>query len=434
MLLTLGTNVLSEDTLKKIEELESSALEKLTSLKEKTCVGSEFTGWWDWPEHSGFEALRQIRERRIDVSFDLVVVVGIGGSYAGTKAISDALRHQFADQTMNVSQRYLPIVYAGNNLSERSLLELLDLMEEHDPVINVISKSGGTIEPNLAFRILEESLYKRFGDEAAKRIFVTTQDDKNPLCELSQKRHYALFPIPQNVGGRYSVFTAAGLLPLTLAGYDTKQLLAGADRLFSEFRGELSAKHPVVQYACFRKFAWDEGKSLDILSYREPKLAALIEWWKQLFAESEGKEGRGLMPMGMSYSTDLHSLGQYLQEGPACMIESFLDVGPVRSITETRVKIPVDDRGDNKSMQFLFNRYVSEIDEAVWKASQKAHSERGVPCIELKLSQLDEYHLGYLLAFFQVACGIGALLLEVNPFNQPGVEIYKKELHKLLKL
>lgn len=434
MLLSLGTHVLAEDTRKKMESLESTALEKLYSLKERTCLGSDFLGWWDWPEHAGFEVLRQIQSRRFDVSFDLIVVVGIGGSFAGTKAVAEALRHQYADQTLNVSQRYLPIVYAGNNLSERSLLELLDLMEEYDPVINVISKSGGTIEPNLAFRILEESLYKRYGHDAAKRIFITTQSDKNPLCELAGKRAYTTFPIPEDVGGRYSVFTAAGLVPLTLAGYDTKQLLAGADRLFSEFRSDASAKHPALQYACFRKCAWDEGKTLDILAYREPKLAALVEWWKQLFAESEGKDAKGLMPMGMSYSTDLHSLGQYLQEGPACMIESFLDVGPLRSLVETRVKIPVDDISENRSVEFLFNRYLSDVDEAAWKASLNAHSERGIPCIELKLSHLDEYHLGYLLAFFQVACGVGALLLGVNPFNQPGVEIYKKEMHRILTM
>jgi glucose-6-phosphate isomerase len=434
MLLTLDTQFLSEESLKNIGSFTPLAFEKLNALKEKNCPGSDYTGWWNWPEHSGFETLKQVRDRmlKMDITFDLVIVVGIGGSYAGTKAIAEALRHQFADQLWNEPQHRLPIVYAGHNLNERSLMELLDLMENHEPLLNVISKSGTTTEPNVAFRILEETLHKRFGKEAAKRIFVTTQDDKNSLYDIAHQRHYTFFPIPNDVGGRYSVFTAAGLLPLSLAGYDCEQVLAGADRLFSELRSLVSSDHPVLQYACFRKAAWDEGKVLDVLSYKEPKLAALVEWYKQLFAESEGKQGKGLMPMGMSYTTDLHSLGQFMQEGPSCMIQSFLNVGTSPSLIEKKVRIPADTH-PNKTMTHLWNRYVQEIDEAAWLASQQAHSERGVPCIELKLTQLDEYHLGYLLAFFQCACAVSALLLDVNPFDQPGVEVYKRKLHEILK-
>ena len=434
MLLTVGTSLLPEAMLVEIEELLPEAFHKLSLLKNKTCTGAEYTGWWEWPEKGGFDELRKIRTavQRIEVPFDLVVLIGIGGSYAGTKAVVEALRHNYADWMIHAPQHYLPIVYAGNNLSERGMLELLELMEEHEPIVNVISKSGGTIEPNVAFRIIEESLRKRFGKESAKRILVTTQNDKNPLCELAEKRGYSLFPIPRDVGGRYSILTAAGLLPLTLAGYDAEQLLAGGDMFFSSVRDITSPQHPVLQYACFRKVAWEMGKKLDILAYREPKLAALTEWWKQLFGESEGKDGKGLMPMGMSYTTDLHSIGQYLQEGPSTMIETFLNVGPTAALVEKRVKVPVDELGDNKAMRFLFNRYLGELDEAAWQASQKAHAHRGVPCLELNLSKLDEYHLGYLMAFFQTACAVSGLLLEVNPFDQPGVEVYKKELYKLL--
>lgn len=433
MLVKLGTQHLDESSSKKLEALKPQAFSKLQSLIEKNCEGSEHTGWWEWPEHYGFESLRQIREHilKIDVTYNLIVVVGIGGSYAGTKAVADALRHQFSDQLFNVPQRYLPIIYAGNHLSERGLVELLDVMDEYEPIVNIVSKSGSTIEPNVAFRILEESMHKRFGREASRRIFVSTQSDKNPLHQLAEKRNYKVFPIPQSVGGRYSVLTCVGLLPLSLAGYDCEQLLSGADRLFSELREDPS-EHTVLQYASFRKMGWDEGKILDVVSYKEPKLASLIEWYKQLFAESEGKEARGLMPMGMCYSTDLHSLGQYLQEGPACMIESFVNIGPSSSFLEKRVKIPEDDTVENKNLNFLFKRYVNEIDQAAWEASQAAHAQRGVPCIELKVPQLDEYHLGYLIAFFQCACAVSALLLDVNPFNQPGVEVYKKKLYEIL--
>lgn len=434
MLLKFDNSLLHDDVKQSLEVLKVSAMEKFFSLRNKTCEGSEYTGWWDLPEQSAFENLKQIREycSKIDVPFDLIVVIGIGGSYAGTKAVSEALRHSYADRLLKDLLRYTPIVYAGHNLSEQGMIEVLDLIEEHDPIINVISKSGGTIEPNVAFRIVEETMIKRFGQEAKKRILVTTQNDENPLCELAKKRQYALFPIPQNVGGRYSVFTAAGLLPLLLAGYDTEQLLNGADRLFSELRSGENPDHEVISYASYRKYAWDAGKSMEILAYKEPKLLAFIEWWKQLFGESEGKDGKGLMPIGMSYTTDLHSLGQFVQEGPLCMIETFLNLGPAASLIERRLKIPSDDRHGIKSISSLSNRYISEIEDAAWEASKKAHTQHGVPCVSLTLTQLDEYHLGYLLAFFQVACAVSGLMLEVNPFNQPGVEVYKKEMHTLL--
>lgn len=435
MLLKIETQLLPENYLSQLEDLRISAYEKLKSLREKICAGSEFTGWWDYPHLSGFEVLKQIKKsvEKIDVVHDLVIVVGIGGSYAGTKALAQALRHQYADFLWNEGETTLPIVYAGHNLSEAGLLELLDLMEHHEPVINIISKSGTTIEPNVAFRILEETLLRRYGkEETAKRIFVTTQEDKNTLHELALQRKYNFFPLPQDVGGRYSVFTAVSLLPLTLAGYDCGSLLEGADRLFSELKSlDESMNHPVLQHAVFRKIAWEEGKRLDVLSYKEPKLASLIEWYKQLFAESEGKQGKGLMPMGMSYTTDLHSLGQFMQEGTDCMIQTFLNVGSQSSLVERHLKIPSDSY-HNKTMKNIWERYVKDIDEAAWLASQRAHSERGMPCVEIKLTQLDAYHLGYLLAFFKVSCAVSALLLEVNPFDQPGVEVYKKKMHEIL--
>lgn len=435
MLLTLGKSLLAEGLSIEIAALETMAHAKLLELKQKTCAGAEFTGWWDWPEQGGFAELQNIRAElaKIDVPYDLVVVVGIGGSYVGTKAIADALRHSYADQIISREDKYLPIVYAGQNLSEQALVELLDLLQEREPIVNVISKSGGTIESNLAFRIIEENLQKRFGNEASKRILVTTQQEKNYLYELGQKRSYRSFPVPHNIGGRYSVLSAVGLVPLTLAGYDTEQLLLGADMFFASLREDNVVDHPVLFYAAFRRLAWQMGKTLDILAFQEPKLATFIEWWKQLFAESEGKEAKGLMPLGMMYSTDLHSLGQFLQEGPACMIETFLKVGPSRDLVERRVRVPADDSGASESLRFLFKRYLAEVDQAAWLASQKAHSQRGVPCLELVLPHLDEYHLGYLIAFFQTACAVSALMLDVNPFNQPGVEVYKKELMNILR-
>ena len=413
----------------------TNALSKLQDLKNKTCVGAESTGWWDWPKEKGFEDLKKIKAhiKTLGVHYDLVLVIGIGGSYAGTRAIAETLRHQFADQ-LHTPTKFLPIVYAGHNLCEQSLMEVLDLIEQHEPIINVISKSGSTIEPNVAFRIFEDLMNQRYGQESQKRILVTTQEDKNPLHELALKRGYAVFPIPENVGGRYSVLTAAGLLPLQLAHYDTEQLLSGADRLFSELRDadNLREDHPLIPYVCLRHAAFSMGKSIEVLSYQNPKFSAFVEWWKQLFAESEGKDGKGLMPLGMAYTTDLHSLGQFLQEGPASMMETFLKLGPEAKAIERKIRVPHDETGENQSLGFLFHRYVSEIDEAAWTASQTAHSQRGLPCVELSLAHRDAYHLGYLLAFFQVACAVSGLMLEVNPFNQPGVEVYKKELYRIL--
>ncbi len=434
MLLTVETNRLPEAMREEMNALLPEAFQHLTSLKNKTCTGADATGWWNWPEHSGFEEQRRIKDlvSRLELPYDLIVVIGIGGSYAGTKAISEALRHRYDEWLIDAPAGQIPIVYAGHNLSEQNMLELLDLLREREPIVNVISKSGSTIEPNVAFRVIEDMLCKRFGREAQKRILVTTQDDKNPLCELANKRSYPLLPIPQNVGGRYSVLTAAGLVPLSLAGYDVDALLSGADALYASLRDLETPDHPVLQYAAYRTLAWKHDKRIEVLAYREPKLLAMVEWWKQLFGESDAKDGKGLMPMGMSYTTDLHSLGQYLQEGPLTMVETFLNVGPTSAMVERRVKIPSDEQGDQQNLRSLYHRYIEELDQAAWQASQHAHSQRGVPCLELNLKSLDMYHLGYLIAFFQTACAVGGLMLGVNPFNQPGVEVYKKEMLRLL--
>lgn len=430
MLLTLEKHFLEESHSQKIESLLTQSHEKLESLKNKTCIDAENTGWWNAPESFAFQNLEEIKNyvSNIDINYDLLVVIGIGGSYAGTRAIAEALSHKYAERTFAQNQRFLPIVYAGHHLCESELVELLELLEEHEPLVNVISKSGNTIEPIVSFKIIEEALKKKFGKDAKKRILVSTQEKESFLFNDAKAENYKTFSLPENVGGRFSVFTSSSLLPLTLASYPTDELLQGADRLFKELFKD--ATHPCLEYAAFRKAAWDEGKRIEILAFRNPKLLAFSEWWKQLFGESEGKDSKGLLPIGMTYTTDLHSLGQFVQEGPAHMIETFLDLGQNTSLIEKRVKVP--HLKEQMSSDFhLGNRYVDDIDKAAWEASKTAHSQR-VPTIGLKMPEMDMYSLGYMMAFFQVSCAVSALLLDVNPFNQPGVEVYKSEMRKLL--
>lgn len=417
-------------------KLKDAKLE-LHKLREKTCRGAEYTAWFDWPAQKGFDTLKMIRGQlaEISVPYDLVLVVGIGGSYAGAKAVEDALRHGFREWIPDAGN-LVPIVFAGQNISETSLVEMLELLETREPIVNVISKSGTTLEANIAFRVIEQSLWKRYGKEAKERILVTTQIEGSFLHELATKRGYRSFDLSPNIGGRYSVLTTVGLVPLMLAGYDGEELLSGADLLFSELRNEVSDTHPVLQLASARKTAWDKGTAIDVLSYNDPKLTSFVEWWKQLFGESEGKEGKGLFPAGMLYSTDLHSLGQYMQEGPANVMETFLftrEMGRLGHI-EKRIKIPGDGLGrENDRFGFLQGRYVEEVNTAAMMASIKAHSARGLPCLSLSVPRFDEFYLGYLFAFFETCCAISGALLGVNPFDQPGVEVYKKELYKMLQ-
>lgn len=432
---------LPKDLQARAQELHPAAAKALAAIRAKTCVGSEWTGWFDFPAERGFTLAKEVNKvvQSLGVFHDLVLVIGIGGSYLGTKAVADALNHTFlgslAAATPGSKQKPL-MVYAGQHLSEQGLLDVLDLLEQKQPIINIISKSGTTTEPGVVFRIIRTYMEKRFGKaEAARRIIATTDPETGALRRLARDLGYKTFAVPPDIGGRYSVLTAVGLVPLALGGFDIEALLGGADSFFKEVRQDKGgpAYDEVLRYASSRQAAYEGGKRIEILAYNEPKLASLVEWWKQLFGESEGKDGKGLFPAGLGYTTDLHSLGQYVQDGCRNIVETFLSTEPPRpaGMAERRLRIPHTSENADE-LGYLEERYLSEINEAAMQGTKVAHFDGGVPCLTLKAPALDEYGLGALIAFFETACGISGALLGVNPYDQPGVEAYKKNLFALL--
>lgn len=435
----LDTSFLSSDFIKKAKTHYDLALSALSQIKAGTCQGGEMTGWFDWPQKEGFDLLEKIFsfKSELAVYYDCVVVCGIGGSFIGAKAIARALSPHFS--SLQSKGSYKDIFFAGHHLSESYLIDLMELLSERKPLLIVVSKTGTTTETSVTFRVLRGFFEKTFGKkETSERIIAVTDAASGNLRELAHNNQYKAFPVPGNVGGRFSVLTAVGLVPLVLAEYDCQELLMGADKVFSSLKPcENWEELPAVQLACLRRAAWDLGFSIDAFAYSDPRLSSFVEWWKQLFGESEGKKSVGMLPIGLAYSTDLHSLGQYLQEGPLSIMETFLFVAhpleknPITQI-ETRLRIPSLFPLQNDGVGYLEERFIEEVNVAAMKSAMIAHSSRGVPCLGLKISRMDTYHLGQLIAFYETACSISALLLDVNPFDQPGVEAYKKNLFAMM--
>jgi glucose-6-phosphate isomerase len=427
-----------EDMRAQAQGLLPRAQEALAQLRTRASDPRDWVGWFDWPARRAGGLARELMSLRDDlgVFYDTVVVVGIGGSYLGCRAAAEALSSTTEHLTTGGGNRRKPLlVYAGQHLSESALLDTLELLEGRQPIVNVVSKSGTTTEPALAFRFLRDHLERRFGKaEAAKRIIATTDPEKGALRKLAQESGYRTFPVPSDVGGRYSVLTAVGLVPLALAGLDVDALLAGADAMFATLRGGDASQHPALRYAAARTAAYAAGKRIELLSYAEPRLAQFTEWWKQLFGESEGKDGKGLFPAGLAYTTDLHSLGQYVQEGVRDLLETYLMIDAPTSRdgggAERRLKVPSGSPVDE--LGYLEGRYVDEASHAALDATRVAHADGGVPCLALGLSRLGARELGGLFAFFETACAVSASLLGVDAFDQPGVEAYKKNLFGLL--
>lgn len=431
---------LPSEFLQILDDWQSKAAEALVRLQEKRCRGSEFTGWYNWPKLAGFSCAKQIRSfvDSYPLAYDTVVVVGIGGSYAGCRAVDQALKHNYQELLASsslVNSGTIPLVYAGHNLSEKQLIELLDVLNSRQIVLTVISKSGTTTETSVAFRILRHYMEQHYGvEEARQRTVVITDAEHGCLRHLAEHDNLKSFVLPADVGGRFSVFTPVGLVPLALAGHDIDSLLQGADELFSSLEDVRDGNHPVLLLSAIRRCAWELGKRVDILSYSNPQLAGLIEWWKQLFGESEGKEGKGMLPVGMAYSTDLHSLGQYVQEGFLSMLQTFLffrsEDGGHGTTVERRMRVPKVSLLQD-GITYLEGRYIEELSDGAMLAAYQAHSARGVPCVKIEFPPLQANTLGYMIAAFQVVCGISADLLDVNPYDQPGVEAYKKRMFAL---
>ena len=397
-----------------------------TMLHEKTGLGNDFLGWLDLPVDYDKEEFARIKAaaKRIQEDSDIVIVIGIGGSYLGARAAIEALKGMM----YNAKKKKTPDIYfVGNSISPAYLQDIISLCEDKEFSVNVISKSGTTTEPAVAFRVFKALLEKKYGKEGAKRrIYATTDRAKGTLKELSDREGYETFVVPDDVGGRFSVLTAVGLLPIAVAGCDIDRLMEGAAAAREAF-AECSLENDCYRYAATRNILYRKGKAVELLACYEPNFTLMNEWYKQLFGESEGKDGKGLFPASVVFSTDLHSMGQFVQDGARVMFETVVD------IKTPQQDLFIEKSADNfDGLDFLANQNMSVVNRKAMEGTILAHTDGGVPNVLLEVDALDEYNLGYLIYFFEKACAISGYLLGVNPFDQPGVESYKKNMFALL--
>ncbi|MCE1197532.1 MAG: glucose-6-phosphate isomerase [Marinilabiliales bacterium] len=400
------------------------------ALHQKTGKGNDYLGWVELPGMIGEAELSDIEKTVQKLSIkhlEIFVVIGIGGSYLGSKAVIDALSDSFS--AIKGSFEAPQIVFAGQNISEDYLYELRDLLDTKEWACAVISKSGTTTEPALAFRLLKQDLEERYGiEEAQKRIIAITDESRGALKKLAKEEGYKTFVIPDDVGGRYSVLTPVGLIAIGMAGFDVRALVKGAVDMEKACGEEvLYTQNLASQYAAARNVLYRQGKKIEILVNYNPKLHYFAEWWKQLYGESEGKEGKGIYPSSVDFSSDLHSMGQYIQEGERILFETVLSIGE----PDNEVVVP-EDEADLDGLNFLAGKRVDEVNKMAELGTVLAHVDGGVPNIRVSIPKLNEYYLGQLIYFFEKACGISGYLLDVNPFDQPGVESYKKNMFALL--
>ncbi len=428
MAIKLNSNYLkgfmSEEEIKALAPAVKAAHD---SLHQKTGLGNDFLGWLNLPTDYDKEEFARIQKaaEKINSQADILIVIGIGGSYLGARAAIELLRSPFYN---NLKKDTADIYFVGNNVSPSYLQEVLSICEGKDIAVNVISKSGTTTEPALAFRVFKTLLEKKYGTEGAKeRIYCTTDKARGTLKELADKNGYETFVIADDVGGRYSVLTAVGLLPIAVAGCDIKKIMDGAKEAEDTFDNSDVTANDCYKYAATRFALYQKGKGVEIMVSFDPAYAMMSEWYKQLFGESEGKDNKGIYPSSVTFSTDLHSLGQFIQEGPRMMFETFID------IKNPKQDFFIDaDENNFDGLNFLSNQEMSKVNRKVMEATILAHTEGGVPAVVLEVPEINEYEFGYMVYFFEKACAVSGYLLGVNPFNQPGVESYKKNMFALL--
>ncbi len=410
-----------------LQKIESEVLSAYDVLASREGAGSDFLGWVDLPVAYDKEEFARIltAAEKIKKSCDVLVVIGIGGSYLGARAVIEFLRSPLYN---NLKKDTPDIYFAGNTISAASLAEVFALCEGKDVCVNVISKSGTTTEPAVAFRAFRSFLEEKYGKEGAReRIFVTTDKAKGTLKQFSTERGYETFVVPDDVGGRFSVLTAVGLLPIAVAGVDISALMAGAASARAELLNKDFAQNAALRYVAYRNLFYRSGKAVEMLVSYEPYMQMMNEWWKQLYGESEGKDKKGLLPGSVIFSTDLHSLGQFVQDGTPVLFETVLSVGQ----SGVSFKIP-NDAENVDGLNFLTGLELDYVNEQAMKGTLLAHQDGGVPNLLLELEARNETSLGYLIYFFELACAVSGYLLGVNPFNQPGVESYKKNMFALL--
>jgi len=399
-------------------------------LTSKTGAGNDFLGWVDLPETYDKDEFARIKKaaEKIKNDSEVLVVIGIGGSYLGAKAAIEFLSHSFYNNLPKDKRKTPEIYFAGTNMSGVYLQHLIDVVGDRDFSVNVISKSGTTTEPAIAFRVFKKMLEEKYGkEEAAKRIYATTDKAKGALKTLATAEGYETFVVPDNVGGRFSVLTAVGLLPIAAAGIDIDDLMAGAKDAMNDFANKNMDENQALQYAAVRNILHRKGKDLELMVNYEPRVHYLAEWWKQLFGESEGKEGKGLYPTSADFSADLHSLGQYIQQGQRLFFETVVSIG------KPEVEFVIESDKENlDGLNFIAGKTLDYVNKKATDGVILAHVDGNVPNLGINIPEVTPYHLGYTFYFFEKACGVSGYLLGVNPFDQPGVEAYKKNMFALL--
>lgn len=413
-----------------VEFMKNMTLAAKETLTSKSGAGNDFLGWIDLPVDYDKEEFARIKKaaEKIKNDSEVLLVIGIGGSYLGARAAIEFLRHSFYN-TVDKSIRKTPEIYfVGNSISSTYIKDLMDVVGDRDFSVNMISKSGTTTEPAIAFRVFKELLEKRYGkEEAAKRIYATTDKAKGALKKVADEEGYETFVVPDDVGGRFSVLTAVGLLPIAVSGADIDKLMEGAASGRKNALELPYEENDALKYAALRNILLKKGKSVEILANYEPSVHYVSEWWKQLYGESEGKDQKGILPASVDLTTDLHSMGQFIQDGARIMFETVINVETSRAtITIGKEEVDLD------GLNYLAGKTVDFVNKSAMNGTILAHTDGQVPNLVVNVPEVNEYYLGQLFYFFEFACGVSGYLLGVNPFNQPGVESYKKNMFALL--
>ena len=413
-----------------IQYMEKTAERAKQELLSKTGAGNDFLGWIDLPVNYDKEEFKRIisAAKRIQEDSEVLLVIGIGGSYLGARAAIEFLRHSFYNSVSKEVRKTPEIYYVGNNISSTYLTHLIEVIGDRDFSVNIISKSGTTTEPAIAFRVFRKLLTEKYGKEgAAKRIYATTDHSKGALKKLSNEEGFESFVVPDDVGGRFSVLTAVGLLPIAVSGANIEQLMAGAASMRERCINQSFMENDAVLYAAVRNILLRKNKNIEILANYEPSIHYVAEWWKQLFGESEGKDQKGIFPASVDLTTDLHSMGQFIQDGQRTMFETVIDLEQSTSTVTLQ-----EEEVDLDGLNYLAGKTVDFINKSAMKGTLLAHTDGGVPNLMIKVADQTEYSLGELFYFFEFACGVSGYILGVNPFDQPGVESYMKYMFALL--
>ena len=424
------SKVLSFVTEQEIKNFKDTTLNARNTLVNKTGIGNDYLGWLDLPVDYDKEEFSRIKEaaKKISKDSDILLVVGIGGSYLGARAAIEFLSHSFYNNLSKEDRKAPQIFFCGNSISTKYIADLKDLLKGKDFSVNIISKSGTTTEPAIAFRVFKEMLIEKYGkEEANKRIYATTDKARGALKNLANEEGYESFVVPDDVGGRYSVLTAVGLLPIAVAGIDIDELMKGAARAREIVLNTEYEKNPSLLYAAIRNILNRKGKDVEIVANYEPSLHYVSEWWKQLFGESEGKDYRGIYPASVDLTTDLHSMGQFIQDGKRIMFETVL------SVEESPVEILLNKEDvDTDGMNYLAGKSIDFVNKSAMNGTILAHTDGMVPNLLVRIPDVSPYSLGQLFYFFEFACGVSGYISGINPFDQPGVESYKSNMFAFL--